>query len=137
MSTLDLLRRSRWITLGLALSMGSAALSGCAPEELAAAEDGEVEAAPQADNTADEIANVLQTRGASSEHRQLLDLRHARLDRVDEQGRTGTDANYSESYVTFWDWFAKITTGSGVSSDHHQRHDPPRRSRRAARGSSR
>jgi hypothetical protein len=116
MSTLDLLRRSRWITLGLALSMGSAALSGCAPEELAAAEDGEVEAAPQADNTADEISNVLQT----AVRRQSIGncWIYATLGWIESmnKARTGTDANYSESYVTFWDWFAKITTGSGVSS---------------------
>ena len=32
------------------------------------------------------------------------------------RSRTGVEANYSESYLTFWDWFAKITTGSGVST---------------------
>jgi len=116
MSTLDLLRRTRWIAMGLVLTLGSTALTGCAPEELAAAEDGETEASPHDDTTADEITNVLQT----AVRRQSIGncWIYATLGWIESmhKSRTNADVNYSESYVTFWDWFAKITTGSGVSS---------------------
>lgn len=116
MSTLDLLRRSRWIALGLTLTMGSVSLTGCAPDDLSAGEEGDGVASPHEDNAADEITNVLQT----AVRRQSIGncWIYATLGWIESmnKARTGTDANYSESYVTFWDWFAKITTGSGVSS---------------------
>ncbi len=108
---LELLRRARWISLGLALSMTPSAFMGCAPVE---------EAAPEEDQTAlvDAIANVTQ----SAVKRQSIGncWIYATLGWVESmhRARTGAEMNYSESYVTFWDWFAKITTGGtgGVSS---------------------
>lgn len=117
MSTLDLLRRSRWIAMGLALSMTAPAFTGCAPSdaELLDAEDGTTY--PAEDSTADEIANVLQT----SVRRQSIGncWIYATLGWIESmnRSRTNTEANYSESYVTFWDWFSKITTNSGVSTE--------------------
>lgn len=117
MSTLDLLRRSRWIALGLALTMTAPTLSGCAPTDgdLIDEEDGTTY--PAADNTADEIANVLQT----SVRRQSIGncWIYATLGWIESmhKARTNAEVNYSESYVTFWDWFAKITTNSGVSTE--------------------
>jgi len=108
MALFDLLRRARWMSLGLALSMTPAAITGCAP--------GDDEAAPYEDGVADEIANVLQ----SAVKRQSIGncWIYATLGWVESmnRSRTGVEANYSESYLTFWDWFAKITTGSGVST---------------------
>jgi hypothetical protein len=109
MATLELLRRARWISLGLALAMTPSALVGCAPTE--------DDPAPYEDGTIDEIANVTQ----SAVKRQSIGncWIYATLGWVESMNRTrtGVEANYSESYITFWDWFTKITSGgSGVSS---------------------
>ncbi len=103
---LELLRRSRAFALTLALAATPTAFMGCAPVE-----DG----APADDQSGlvDEIANVTQ----SAVRRQSIGncWIYATLGWVESlnKARTGTEANYSESYVTFWDWFAKIQTGSG------------------------
>lgn len=115
MSTLDLLRRSRWIALGLALTMTAPTFTGCAPG-VEAEDDADGTTYPADDNTADEIANVLQT----AVRRQSIGncWIYATLGWIESmnKSRTNTETNYSESYVTFWDWFGKITTGSGVSN---------------------
>jgi hypothetical protein len=109
MLSLEWFRRARWISLGLALAMSPSALVGCAPSE----ED----PAPYEDGAIDEIANVTQT----AVKRQSIGncWIYATLGWVESMNRTrtGVSANYSESYVTFWDWFTKITSGgSGVGS---------------------
>jgi hypothetical protein len=109
MALLDLLRRARWMSLNLALAMTPSALVGCAPSD--------EEAVPYEDGAVEEIANVLQ----SAVKRQSIGncWIYATLGWVESmnRSRTGVEANYSESYVTFWDWFAKINSnGSGVST---------------------
>lgn len=117
MSTLELLRRSRWIALGLALTMTAPTFTGCAPGDLDAETDGDGTTYPAEDNTADEIANVLQT----AVRRQSIGncWIYATLGWIESmnKSRTNVETNYSESYVTFWDWFGKITTGSGVTTE--------------------
>ncbi|MBL8601133.1 MAG: hypothetical protein JNK72_04335 [Myxococcales bacterium] len=117
MSTLDLLRHSRWLALGLALTVSAPVFMGCAPDDMTAGDDDEGALAPQEDTTSEEIANVLQ----SAVRRQSIGncWIYATLGWVESMNklRTGVETNYSESYVTFWDWFGKITNNSGVSTE--------------------
>jgi len=109
MASLELLRRSRVLALGLALAVTPSALVGCAPAE---------EAAGAEDDTAsvDEIANVNQ----SAVKRQSIGncWLYATVGWAESlhKSRTGTEVNLSESYLTFWDWFTKIQTGAGFDS---------------------
>jgi len=109
MAWLERLRQARWMSLSVVLAMAPATLlGGCTPSEDAVS--------PYEDNVSDEIANVLQ----SAVKRQSIGncWIYATLGWIESmnRSRTGVENNYSESYVTFWDWFAKITTGSGVTS---------------------
>jgi hypothetical protein len=88
--------------LGLFLSLAVPAASGCATDEAAVDEDGEyVEPVTDVNHTAvrnQSIGNCWSyaaTGWAESLHR----------------ARTGQDINISESYITFWDWYGKITGG--------------------------
>jgi hypothetical protein len=108
MSDFDFLRRSRWISLALAISLGVSSVPGCAPTP----DDNQAEAP---DAFFDEIANVNQ----SAVKRQTIGncWIYATVGWAESlhKARTNQEVNLSESYVTFWDWFEKITSGSGVS----------------------
>jgi hypothetical protein len=109
MASLELLRRSRVLTLSLALAVTPSAFIGCAPtEDVAGAEDDRA--------SIDEIANVNQ----SAVKRQSIGncWIYATVGWAESlhKTRTGTEVNLSESYLTFWDWFTKIQTGSGFDS---------------------
>ncbi|MBK8694570.1 MAG: hypothetical protein IPN17_20390 [Deltaproteobacteria bacterium] len=89
--------------LGLMLALAVPAVSGCATDEAAAIdESGEyVEPVTDVNHTAvrnQSIGNCWSyaaTGWAESLHR----------------ARTGQDINISESWITFWDWYGKITGG--------------------------
>jgi hypothetical protein len=110
MTTLDMLRRARWISLLAAMAMTPSALTGCAPA------DDDMTAGDDDVALVGEIANVQQ----SAVKRQSIGncWLYATVGWAESmhKARTNTEINISESYLTFWDWFAKINTDSGFSS---------------------
>ena len=103
---LDLLRKTRWLSLSAMLGLSCAtALVGCADD---ASEE-------QAfDSSTDDITSVNQTKvKRQSIGNCWLYATTSWLESLNKSA-TGVEANVSESYLTFWHWFDQIAN-SGVS----------------------
>jgi hypothetical protein len=112
MTSLDLLRRTRWMALATLFAFTSSSLTACAPME------GELAGEDAPEEFIEEVTDVSHT----AVKRQSIGncWIYATVGWVESlhRAKTGRDLNISESYITYWDWFAKITSGSGIETSN-------------------
>jgi hypothetical protein len=101
---LDLLKKTRWLSLAALVALGS----GCAVNQ--ASDD--VESASEEGASTDAITQV----NHSKVKRQSIGncWMYATVSWMESLNKmaTGTEANVSESYLTFWHWFDQIANGA-------------------------
>ena len=101
MSQFGEISRRRWIALGLGLAMGASSLAGCVGEAPA---EGEGE-------SVDDVTDVSHT----AVRRQSIGncWLYAAVGWVESivRRQSGQESNFSESYLTYWDWYEKIQRG--------------------------
>ncbi|MBI2393336.1 MAG: hypothetical protein HYV09_27380 [Deltaproteobacteria bacterium] len=107
--SLDLLSKTRWLSLAAMLGLASAtSLGGCAVD----ADRDDVEEVGVEGASTDAITNV----NHSKVKRQSIGncWLYATVSWVEALNKmaTGTEANVSESYLTFWHWFDQIANGA-------------------------
>ena len=111
--SLDLLKKTRLLSLVGLLGLASAtSLGGCATEQ---GDDG-IEATDDVGASTDDITQVNHTKvKRQSIGNCWLYATTSWLEALNKMA-TGTEANVSESYFTFWHWFDQIANG-GVSTE--------------------
>jgi len=107
--SLDLLSKTRWLSLSAMLGLAAAtSLGGCAVD----ADQEDTEEVGQEGASTDAITNVNHSKvKRQSIGNCWLYATTSWLEALNKMA-TGTEANVSESYLTFWHWFDQIANGA-------------------------
>lgn len=106
--SLDLLKKTRWLSLAALVGLGCATSIGCTMD----ADNGDIEAVSEEGASTDAITQV----NHSKVKRQSIGncWLYATVSWLEalNKSATGTEADVSESYLTFWHWFDQIANGA-------------------------